>query len=78
MFMITTLGKRTKLSLIGLNWNQLKEPFFIKGLIFLMIAYKFSFSLFIFLYACFCSLILFYFILLFFFLRRTHVDSSFL
>jgi len=29
--MITTLGKRTKLLLIGLNWNQLKEPFFYKG-----------------------------------------------
>jgi len=35
------------------NENQLKELFFIKELIFLMIVYKFSFSLFIFLYACF-------------------------
>jgi len=29
--MITTLGKGTKLLLIGLNWNQLKELFFYEG-----------------------------------------------
>ena len=68
--------KKNKIVIDRVKLESTKRAFFIRGLIFLMIVYKFSFSLLSFYMHAFDFL--FYFILFYFILRRTHVDSSFL